>query len=87
MTRCERRAVAGLSAGPFARRPPLPACYTTQRDVVERQMAHAERNQVTAAYVHAEYLPQRREMMQKWADYLERLKTGAEVIPFSTVMR
>ncbi|ARF85642.1 integrase [Burkholderia cenocepacia] len=50
------------------------------RDVVERQMAHAERNQVTAAYVHAEYLPERRRMMQAWGDHLDRLKTGAEVL-------
>ncbi|MCX4156139.1 MULTISPECIES: tyrosine-type recombinase/integrase [Paraburkholderia] len=41
-----------------------------RRDVVDRQLAHAERNQVTAAYVHAEYLPERREMMQRWANYL-----------------
>lgn len=40
------------------------------RDVVDRQRAHAERNQVTAAYVQAEYLPERRKMMQEWADYL-----------------
>lgn len=50
------------------------------RDVVERQMAHAERNQVTAAYVHAEYLPERRRMMQVWGDHLDRLKAGAEVL-------
>ena len=41
------------------------------RDVVDVQLAHAERNQVTAAYVHAEYLPERRQMMQRWADYLD----------------
>ena len=40
-------------------------------DVIERQLAHAERNQVRAAYNHAEYLPQRREMMQKWGDFIE----------------
>ena len=34
------------------------------RDVVDRQLAHAERNQVTAAYVQAEYLPERRKMMR-----------------------
>ncbi|AOJ26387.1 integrase [Burkholderia seminalis] len=49
------------------------------RDVVERQMAHAERNQVTAAYVHAEYLPERRRMMQVWGDHLDRLKAGADI--------
>ncbi|WP_213763507.1 integrase arm-type DNA-binding domain-containing protein [Caballeronia sp. dw_19] len=41
------------------------------REVVDVQLAHAERNQVTAAYVHAEYLPERRLMMQRWADYLD----------------
>jgi integrase len=54
------------------------------RDLVERQMAHAERNQVTAAYVHAEYLPDRRLMMQAWADHLDNLKAGARVIQIST---
>lgn len=43
-------------------------------DVIERQLSHAERNEVKAAYNHAEYLPQRRKMMQEWADYLDRLR-------------
>ncbi|WP_246795663.1 tyrosine-type recombinase/integrase [Burkholderia perseverans] len=51
------------------------------RDVVERQMAHAERNQVTAAYVHAEYLPERRRMMQRWADRLDELAASDDVRP------
>ena len=42
-------------------------------DVIERQLAHVEGNAVRAAYNHAEYLPERRRMMQWWADYLERL--------------
>lgn len=46
------------------------------RDIVDRQLAHAERNQVTAAYAHAEYLPERRRMMQHWADHLDKLKAG-----------
>lgn len=41
-------------------------------DVIERQLAHVERNQVRAAYNHAQYLPERREMMQWWADFLDR---------------
>lgn len=40
-------------------------------DVIERQLAHCERNQVRAVYNHAEYLPERKEMMQWWSDYLE----------------
>lgn len=53
------------------------------RDVVDRQLAHAERNQVTAAYVHAEFLPERRKMMQHWADHLDALEAGATVIPIN----
>jgi integrase len=49
--------------------------------VIERQLAHGERNKVSAAYNYAEYLPERRAMMQAWADYLDRLKSGADVIP------
>ena len=45
-------------------------------DVIERQLAHAERNGVRAAYNHAQYLPERRKMMQWWADYLERAACG-----------
>ena len=40
-------------------------------DVIEAQLAHAERNKVKAAYNHAEYLPERTDMMNWWADYLE----------------
>ena len=50
-------------------------------DVIERQLAHAERNSVKAAYNRAEHLPERIRMMQIWADYLSGLKNGAEVIP------
>jgi integrase len=42
-------------------------------DVIERQLAHAERNNVRAAYNHAQYLPERRKMMQWWADYLDQV--------------
>jgi integrase len=42
-------------------------------DVVERQLAHCERNSVRAAYNHAQYLPERRKMMQWWADHLDKL--------------
>ncbi len=49
--------------------------------VIERQLAHGERNKVSAAYNFAEHLPERRKMMQQWADYLDKLRTGADVIP------
>ena len=46
-------------------------------DAIERQLGHAERNGVRAAYNFAEYLPERRRMMQAWADYLDQLKAEA----------
>lgn len=46
------------------------------RDAIERQLAHAERDAVRAAYNYAEHLPERRRMMQAWADYLDRLREG-----------
>ncbi len=42
-------------------------------DVIERQLSHGERNKIRAAYNHAQYLPERRTMMQGWADYLDNL--------------
>ena len=45
----------------------------------EHQLAHAERNSVSAAYNFAEHLPERRKMMQAWADYLDALKSHAEI--------
>ncbi|SFN32216.1 Integrase [Nitrosospira briensis] len=45
-------------------------------EAIERQLAHAERNKVSAAYNYAEHLPKRREMMQAWADYLDELRAG-----------
>lgn len=45
-------------------------------DVIEAQLAHGERNTVRKAYNHAEYLPERRKMMQEYADYLDELRTG-----------
>ncbi|MFU2209339.1 tyrosine-type recombinase/integrase [Solidesulfovibrio sp. C21] len=50
-------------------------------DVIERQLAHGERDTVRAAYNFAQYLPERRKMMQTWADYLDTLKAGVKVTP------
>lgn len=43
-------------------------------DVIERQLSHIERDEVKAAYNHAEHLPARRRMMQEWADHLDELR-------------
>lgn len=57
------------------------------RDAIERQLAHAERNKVRAAYNYAEFLPERRKMMQAWADYLDGLKAGGKVVPIRTAAK
>ncbi len=49
-------------------------------DVIERQLAHCERNEVRGAYNRAEYLPERKKMMQHWSDYLDAIEAGAKVI-------
>jgi integrase len=46
-------------------------------DAIERQLAHAPRNKVRAAYNYAEHLPERRRMMQAWANYLDELREAA----------
>lgn len=53
-------------------------------DHIERQLAHVETNKVRAAYNHAEYLPERKKMMQAWADYLEGLKKKGQVTPINS---
>jgi len=50
-------------------------------DVIERQLAHFERNEVRGAYNRAEYLMERKKMMQQWSDYLTSIEAGAKVIP------
>lgn len=49
------------------------------RDVIEKQLAHEERNQVRAAYNRAEYLPQRIELMQAWADHIDKVCLEADL--------
>lgn len=50
--------------------------------VIEAQLAHAERDEVAAAYNHALYLTDRRTLMQTWADQLDELRKGAKVLQF-----
>jgi integrase len=56
-------------------------------DIIERQLAHAERNSIKAAYNHAQHLPERRKMMQAWAHYLETLKSGGKVVSLFQTMQ
>ena len=44
--------------------------------LIEKQLAHTDKNKIRAVYNHAEYIPERRKMMQAWADYLDELREG-----------
>lgn len=50
--------------------------------VIEAQLAHGKSGPLGAAYDRADFMAQRKALMQTWADYLDKLRTGAEVIPF-----
>lgn len=51
-------------------------------DFIEHQLAHAVKDPNGRAYNRTAHLAERRKMMQSWADYLDELKAGAQVIPF-----
>lgn len=53
-------------------------------EVIERQLAHAERNKVRAAYNRSQYLSERREMMDWWGNYLENQVSVDNVVPFKS---
>jgi len=55
-----------------------------ESDVIERQLAHQEGNAIKGAYNHARHLPERKEMMQVYADYLDGLRDGAAIIPINS---
>ncbi len=54
-------------------------------DLIEHQLAHRVIDPNGRAYNRTAHLPARRAMMQRWADYLDKLRTGADVIPIRPV--
>lgn len=54
-------------------------------DAIERQLCHMPRDAIRSAYNRAQYLEERRRMMQAWSDYLDCLKAGATILDFKTV--
>lgn len=53
-------------------------------DVIEKQLAHEERDEVRAAYNRASWLPERQKLMTWWASHLDTIAAGAKIIPFKT---
>lgn len=49
--------------------------------IIEHQLAHGVKDPLGRAYNRTKHLPERQKMMQQWADYLDKLKAGAEIIP------
>ena len=56
-----------------------------EAEYIELQLAHVTKSPNGRAYDRVSFLPERRKMMQIWADYLDSLKTGAKVIPFKKI--
>lgn len=56
-------------------------------DAIERQLAHGERDKIRGSYNFAEHLPERRRMMQSWADYLDGLRAGGKVVAIASSKR
>ena len=54
---------------------------STRPEVIEHQLAHRVPDALGSAYNRTQFLAERKTMMQQWADYLDKLKAGAEVIP------
>jgi integrase len=55
-------------------------------DFIEHQLAHTVRDPLGRAYNRTSHLPERKKMMQTWADYLDRLKAVAEIIPMKAAV-
>ena len=56
-------------------------------DIIETALAHKDENETRGAYNHAQYLEERRQMMQWWSDYLEGVEQGAQVIPIKATKK
>ena len=51
-------------------------------DYIEHQLAHSVKDPLGRAYNRTQHLPERRKMMQGWADYLDNLRAGGDVVAF-----
>ena len=78
---CEKEEMSGHGFRAMARTI-LYEVLKVRPDYIEHQLAHAVRDPNGRAYNRTAHLEERRKMMQKWADYLDELKSGAKVIPF-----
>lgn len=52
-------------------------------DVLEAQLAHAKKDEIQAAYDRAQFLEERHELIQRWADYIDAVQNGGKVVPLN----
>lgn len=52
-----------------------------RREVIDRQLAHKQANKIQAAYFRADFIRERKKMMQDWANYIDKLRTGKIILP------
>jgi hypothetical protein len=52
--------------------------------VLEAQLAHAKSDEIQAAYDRAQFLEERHELVQKWADYIHAVTSDAKIVPISS---
>ncbi len=71
-----------LRAGKSEADRPAPEALGVAPEVIEAQLAHAVGDALGRAYNRTQFLDQRRDMMKAWADYLDRLRDSAQVLPF-----
>ena len=50
-------------------------------DVIEAQLSYVEEKRVRAAYNHARYVEERRELMNSWADYVDAIRRSGQIVP------
>jgi len=55
-----------------------------RHETVDRQLAHAQKDKIASAYDRAQFLDERKKMMQHWADYLDGMMNNSNVLPFKT---
>jgi len=75
----QKKKCPGMDSGQW-RRTILDEVLQVRPDFIEHQLAHAVRDPNGRAYNRTSHLPERKKMMQTWADYLDGLKAGAKVI-------
>ena len=75
------RSAHGFSAADDLLRPSLDEAVGFRPDYIEHKLAHAVRDRLRRAYSRTAHLPERKKILQRWADYLDGLSANSNVMP------